>query len=341
MDLRDALLSAGFKPTACQSAAAGRRLILTRPFSLFVFDLTLGDGTGLDLIREVRTVPRTAGAPVIVISASTEIAKRLKCLQVGASDYIAKPYSPAYVVRRAFELTHPGDAHVRRPTAPARVLIVDDSATYSGALAAELRIDGHDVIVVGSGADAHDLLAAQSVDCIVLDVFLPDTNGVQLCRELRGAASSRDTPVLMLTGRKESVIREEAFRAGVNEFAVKSTELAALRVRVRVLIGRSDTPSQRARPPLDSAPDDVPSTRPRTLPPQSLIDLVVAASGLSSLVARSAIERACQHAGVDTRVLTPADIERALPHIQRVLSFFLAPEDAKARADAIEKLGRR
>ena len=81
-----------------------------------------------------------------------------------------------------------------------RVLVVDDDPTLRDALRRALTLDGYDVDLAVDGADALRTLAYGSPDAIILDVLLPNVDGLETCRRLR--ASDDDTPVLMLTVRE-------------------------------------------------------------------------------------------------------------------------------------------
>jgi DNA-binding response OmpR family regulator len=338
-NLRDAFKDAGFDPTICESFSTARRSLREKPYALFVFDLKFSDGHGLALVGDVRASSEIAARPVIVISGDSDLPHRIRGIRAGANEFIGKPYAEEYVVRRAVELTslRPRPAKARTSAVPSRVLVVDDSATYGNALAEELRRDRHDVVLAASGVEALEFLALQPAECIILDVFMPEMSGVDVYRRLRSEPAWADIPVLMLTGRKDSVVKEEASQAGVDDFAVKSHDLGRLRLRVQELLERPP-PSSRLRHRSD--PKSPRGAAPAVLAEGELAARVVAVSGLSELLARSSIERACQRAGVDPKTMTAADLRRALPHIQRILSLFLSVADAEERMAAIEALAR-
>jgi DNA-binding response OmpR family regulator len=335
-DLRDIFEGVGFEPTVCESIAAARRALRARAFDLFVFDLKLEDGDGLMLVGDLRAAPSSAGLPIILISAENGISERIRGIRAGANDYIGKPYAAEYVVRRALELTHLRQTSSRRTVSgPGRVLIVDDSATYGNALANEVRRDFHDVVLAATGEEAIEYLSLQPVDCAILDVFIPGMNGIEVCRRLRSQPALADLPVLMLTGRKDSVVRDDAFQAGIDDFAVKSHDLASVRMKLSALLDRPPS----SRRPRQSPPSSRGAVRSDSTP-GVLLERVIAASGLSELLARSSVERACQRAGVDALAMTPDELKRVLPHIQRTLSLFLTPPQAEQRMEAIALLTR-
>ncbi len=80
-----------------------------------------------------------------------------------------------------------------------RLLVVDDDPAIRSALDRALRLERYDVELAGDGREALDRLAAQRFDAVVLDVAMPELDGLEVCERLRDAGD--DTPVLMLTAR--------------------------------------------------------------------------------------------------------------------------------------------
>lgn len=95
--VRDYLERAGFQVFAASTAGDALRLIATHSPALIVLDLGLPDRDGLDVIRDVR---RTASTPIIVLTARGDEADRIVGLELGADDYVVKPFSPKELVAR-------------------------------------------------------------------------------------------------------------------------------------------------------------------------------------------------------------------------------------------------
>lgn len=119
-----------------------------------------------------------------------------------------------------------------------RILIVEDEAHLAQGLRFNLEAEGHEVDVIGDGAEArgHVLATPGHYDLIVLDVMLPGQNGFDVVGELRRAGEF--VPVLMLTarGRPEDVLL--GFEAGADDYLAKPFELSILLARVRGLLRR-------------------------------------------------------------------------------------------------------
>ncbi|WP_106617808.1 response regulator transcription factor [Saccharothrix carnea] len=118
-----------------------------------------------------------------------------------------------------------------------RVLVVDDDEAVRHSLAHALRRDGYQVSVAADGSQALDELGRARPEVIVLDVLLPEPNGLEICRRLRRRGDR--TPILMLTARDLVEDRVAGLDAGADEYLVKPFALDELRARLRALLRRT------------------------------------------------------------------------------------------------------
>jgi two-component system response regulator MprA len=117
-----------------------------------------------------------------------------------------------------------------------RVLVVDDDPAVSGALNRALRLEGYEVSVAADGPPALEEIAIRPPDAVILDIGLPTSDGLDVCRRLRAAGD--DTPVLMLTARDAINDRVQGLDAGADDYLVKPFALAELLARLRALLRR-------------------------------------------------------------------------------------------------------
>ncbi|MFN7155661.1 MAG: winged helix-turn-helix domain-containing protein [Acidovorax sp.] len=104
-----------------------RQQMASHRFDLLVLDVGLPDGSGLDLLRDVRNAARTASLPVLMLSAHGEEIDRVLGLELGADDYLTKPFSPRELAARVKALLRrAGNGHAAVPAASAATLFQDD-----------------------------------------------------------------------------------------------------------------------------------------------------------------------------------------------------------------------
>jgi two-component system, OmpR family, response regulator MprA len=120
---------------------------------------------------------------------------------------------------------------------PARILVVEDDPRVRDAVARALRLEGYDVRTAVDGNDGLVQIEAIAPDAIVLDVLMPGTDGLAVCRILRDRGNR--TPVLMLTARHEVTDRVAGLDAGADDYLVKPFALDELFARVRALLRRA------------------------------------------------------------------------------------------------------
>ena len=107
----DYLRAAGLAVDHASSLAAGREELATGLFDALVLDLMLPDGDGLDLCRELRVSPRTRHLPLLMLTARGEPLDRIVGLEMGADDYLPKPFEPRELLARVKALLRRAAAH--------------------------------------------------------------------------------------------------------------------------------------------------------------------------------------------------------------------------------------
>jgi DNA-binding response OmpR family regulator len=118
----------------------------------------------------------------------------------------------------------------------ARLLVVEDDAAISEPLVRALAREGHEVAHVDGGEAALDRLETHPVDLVVLDVGLPDLDGVEVCRRAR--ADHPRLAILMLTARSSELDEVLGLDAGADDYLTKPFSLSVLSARVRALLRR-------------------------------------------------------------------------------------------------------
>jgi two-component system response regulator MprA len=118
-----------------------------------------------------------------------------------------------------------------------RLLIVDDDRALRDALRRALVVSGYEVEGAAGGEQALARVAEAVPDAIVLDVGMPDVDGLEVCRRLR--ADGQRLPVLMLTARDAVEDRIDGLDAGADDYLVKPFDVGELKARLRALLRRS------------------------------------------------------------------------------------------------------
>ncbi len=133
--------------------------------------------------------------------------------------------------------TEPGAVRgTLRSVTAGRILLVEDAPEYAQLVTAALRQDGHQVSSATTIEGGREQLRSAPPDVVVLDLTLPDGDGLDLCREIR---STTDAYVLILTGRDDEVDKLIGFRLGADDYVTKPFSPRELAARVSALLGRA------------------------------------------------------------------------------------------------------
>ncbi|ANY08376.1 response regulator transcription factor [Pseudonocardia sp. HH130630-07] len=117
-----------------------------------------------------------------------------------------------------------------------RVLLVEDDAVLGDALRRTLVKHGYPTDLVGSGTAALGAVAEREPDVVLLDMGLPDRDGIGVCREIRSVSR---VPILAITGRGDVAARVQGLRAGADDYLVKPVSTDELLARIDAVLRRS------------------------------------------------------------------------------------------------------
>jgi DNA-binding response OmpR family regulator len=117
-----------------------------------------------------------------------------------------------------------------------RILVIEDNRRLSSSLAANLAHEGYSVDAAYDGQEGQDLAELTSYDLIILDILLPEKDGLQVCRDLRRRRIH--TPILLLTARDSVDDRVQGLDCGADDYLVKPFAMRELLARLRALLRR-------------------------------------------------------------------------------------------------------
>ncbi|WP_439606158.1 response regulator [Hydrogenophaga sp.] len=126
------------------------------------------------------------------------------------------------------------------PPAPLQVLVIDDEPAIRDLLRTTLLAEGYGVIEAATAREGATLAGNRRIDLFLIDLGLPDGDGVALIREIRGWTQR---PILVLSARTQEAQKVDALDAGADDFVSKPFGVAELHARIRVALRHAGTPS--------------------------------------------------------------------------------------------------
>ena len=186
-----------------------------------------------------------------------------------------------------------------------KVLIVDDVSTNRLVLKAKLSRSCYETLQAGDGATALALARVEQPGLILLDMMLPDLDGVEVCRRLRADPATRDIPVIVVTALDDAESRRRALRAGADDFLTKPVDELMLLARMRNLLRARQTENELGQriPAVTASGFAEPEAAFEGAGPRGRIALV-ARDRAAGVAWRAALARHLQH---DFEIFSPSE----------------------------------
>ena len=123
-----------------------------------------------------------------------------------------------------------------------QILVVDDEASIRELLSFNLKKNGYSVETAADGREA--LAKAAGMDLVLLDIMLPEVDGLEVCRRLKADPQTSGIPIIMLTAKAEEIDRVLGLELGADDYVVKPFSMRELLARVKAVLRRSAKDSQ-------------------------------------------------------------------------------------------------
>jgi len=244
LHLRYLLEEEGWEVFRAATAEAALEELNRRLPGLIIADYHLPGIQGDELCRRVRMNVDTRAIPILMLT--VEEGGEPAGLDSGADDYISKSVAPEILLLRVRALLRSSCAPSAILAAQepyfhrARLLAIDDSPTYLECLAESLGAEGYEVTRAGTGREGLDRAGNETFDCALVDLVMPDMDGIEVCRQLQRTDRGRvrSIAVIMLTGCETREDMTRGLEAGADDFVGKSSDMAVLKARIRALLRR-------------------------------------------------------------------------------------------------------
>ena len=124
-----------------------------------------------------------------------------------------------------------------------KILVVDDEAVLVETIAYNLEQAGYQVITAADGGSALEAARRETPDLVILDLMLPEMDGLEVCRQLRREHTTATIPIMMLTAKGDEIDKVVGLEVGADDYVTKPFGRRELLARVRALLRRADYPA--------------------------------------------------------------------------------------------------
>ncbi len=154
-----------------------------------------------------------------------------------------------------------------------KILVVDDEPVLVETIDYNLKQAGYQVITAADGASALEAARRETPDLIILDIMLPEMDGLEVCRQLRRESNTATTPIMMLTAKGDEIDKVVGLEVGADDYVTKPFGRRELLARVRALLRRAEYPAASEEQIAQETPGETPRPGRELVAGQLRIDL--------------------------------------------------------------------
>ncbi len=220
----------GMKTHIATDLAQAKTILEQELIDVLLYKIVFPDGEDLDFLEQLHQ--RQPNLPIVAIAESPQLLDRLNFARKGGSLILQHPVDPIAAITAVFELRSSlGNA--------AKVLIIDDDPQVLLSLSISLEPWGFEITTLDKSTQFWEVLASEEPDILVLDIDMPDLNGIELCQILRSDRHWQHLPVLFLSVHQDEQTQNQAFNIGADDYVCKPVTASVLANRILNRLKRS------------------------------------------------------------------------------------------------------
>lgn len=248
------------EPYNLTTAACGNEalsLIERQPPDIILLDIMMPDLDGFEVTRRVKSDAETQNIPIILITALNDYHNKIKGLEAGADEFLNKPVQSEELLTRIHSLLRMKEyqdrlssknktealftskADILNPqnqTQPEIVLLVENDPEYRRLLESHLSEQPYRLLTAENGRTALTLIEQEHIDCLLVDIILPDIDGFRLCEKIQQNEAYRHIQTVGITGTKDLSAKIRGIEAGFDDYLIKPINFTELQVRIKALL---------------------------------------------------------------------------------------------------------
>ena len=251
------LASEPYNLTTMTSGREALARIDEQPPDIILLDIIMPDVDGFEVTRQLKNNPETKDIPIILVTALTEYKDKIKGLEAGADEFLNKPVQAEELLTRIQSLLRMKEYHDRlsckisteenftrkidllnAKDQPQQgvVLLVEDNSEYRHLLKFHLANQPYRLLLAATGREALALLEKEPIDCLLIDIMLPDIDGFTICEKIHEDEAYRHIQTVGITSTKDLELKIRGIEAGFDDYLIKPVNFTELKVRIKALL---------------------------------------------------------------------------------------------------------
>ncbi len=217
----------GFEVYTAADGPSGIKAALKHKPHLILLDVVMPEMDGFEVLSTLKYDSRTSRIPVIMLTAKNLVGDMDRASEIGADGYIAKPFEGkklGTIIRQKLEKYEEAARNKTRGPKRVPVLIIDDDVSWRKVVEYNLYLDGFEVYSAADGPSGIEAALKHKPDLILLDVMMPEMDGLEVLSALKHDSRTSGIAVIMLTAKNLLGDMDRAFDIGADDYITKPFE---------------------------------------------------------------------------------------------------------------------
>ncbi len=249
----------GYEVLTATDGMNGIRIARESVPDVILLDIMMPEMDGYEVIKRLKQEPETSGIPIALLTSLDGTEDKVKGLDAGADDFLTKPVNQIELIARIRSLTKlkrlheeirkagdltpplPEDAEKGKTKDKKSIFIVEDDEMMLAQYKRILDNTGeYRTLIAKNASDALDVLHKTLPDIILLDIMLPDMDGIELLKNIRENHSTSDVPVIIISAITDIETKVEGIESGADDYLVKPIDRIEMLARIRANLRKSE-----------------------------------------------------------------------------------------------------
>ncbi len=225
---------------------------------IILLDIMMPGMDGYEITRKLKSCPDTCSIPIILITALSAYDDKIKGLEAGADEFLNKPVQTEELITRVQSLLRMKEYHERltnkvlteenftrqpqlkTPSADQQeqqvVLVVEDNPKYRRLVQLHLQGEPYRLLMASNGKEALALIEHEAIDCLLIDIMLPDMDGFSICEKLQNNEAYPHIQTVGITSTEDLSLKIKGIETGFDDYLIKPVNFTELKVRIKALL---------------------------------------------------------------------------------------------------------
>jgi len=219
-------------------------------FDLVLLDLLMPEMDGFEVLKWIKARPDLRNLLVIVVSAEEDMKSIVRCIEMGANDYLPKPCEPTLLKTRVKTILSMKRFYELAPC-KGKILVIDDDPLDRKVLSVSLTEDGYTVATAENGRVGLQMVREKPFDTVLLDLLMPEIDGFDVLKVIKADARIRHLPVIVISGEEDLAGITRCISIGAEDYMQKPFDPVLLRARVSACVEKKRLRDQEIRQQQD------------------------------------------------------------------------------------------